>query len=114
MLDIGWDVQNPSRTEQMRLPIHMEAHLAGEDIGDLLVGMTVRPRLVLWHQTMQRDGRAFTRESLALNAGTHRRPWDGAPVDLVGLHVHFLILAESFLTKHISRPVTAPLSPDDC
>src|SRR5262249_35649894 len=90
MLDVGRNVQQAAGAKQVALPVHVEADLAGEDVDDLLVAVAVRPRLVAGHETVQRHGRAIAGEGLALDALAHRRPRNGAPVDLVHIHIGLL------------------------
>ena len=95
--------EQPAGPEQMALAIHVEADLPGNDVDDLLVGMAVRPRFVLGHQPVQRHCRAFAGEGLALDALAHRRPGNGAPVDLVCVHFLFSFAMLIWLPRECPR-----------
>src|SRR6185295_3065458 len=76
----------PARTEVVRLIADVEAHPAFDDVGDLLVRMAVRPRLVAGHQPVQRDRRGAPRKRLLLHALADFLPRNPAPIDLVNVH----------------------------
>src|SRR5258708_27401734 len=64
----------------------IEHEPAFDDVGDLLMRMTVRARLMAGHQPMQRDGRGRAGERLLLDALADFFPRNAAPVDLVDVH----------------------------
>src|SRR5436305_9228910 len=61
----------------------VEHYPAFDDVGDLLMRMTVWPRFVARHQPMQGDGRGRTGECLLFDALADFLPRNAAPVDLV-------------------------------
>src|SRR5580704_12407399 len=82
----------------------MKSDVAGEDVNDLLVAVTVRTRLVVRHQPMQRQRSAFARKRLAFDARAHRRPGNGIPADPMDIHIR-----SSFVNWH--RYLASPSMP---
>ena len=101
--NIRWYDDESSRTDIVHLITDVKAQRSGHDIGDLLMRMAVRARLVAGHQAMQRHGRGVPRERLLLHALADLLPLDLAPVDLVNVHGRLLTIWRRRARRSVSR-----------
>ena len=84
-------LQQAAGAEDNALIADVETDVARDDINELLMGVLVRPRLVLRHELMQRHCRAGTGKRLAHYAFADGFPRHVFPIDFVQVHNSLLI-----------------------